>query len=161
MLRALAVVALLAFAPVVAVAETNTLYVNDSYTPRANPYRDLERAIERASAENKRILIVVGGDWCGWCEIFDRFLALDAEARAAFETSFVVLKVNMSSRNQNVAFLSGFPDSAGYPDFFILDSNGAYLGRQRSDLLEDGRDYDRARMVAFARRWAPTEWTHE
>lgn len=148
-----AFVALLAFAPAVR-AEPSALYVNDSYDPRANPYRDLERAIERATAENKRILIVVGGDWCVWCEILDRFLARDAEARAAFEASFVVLKVNMSSQNENVAFLSGFPESVGYPDFFILESNGAYLGRQDTGVLEANRDYDRARMIAFARRWA-------
>lgn len=154
MWRVLAIVmALMAGAPAAASAQTTTLYVNDSYDPRANPYRDLERAIARATAENKRILIVVGGDWCVWCEILDRFLARDAQARAAFEASFVVLKVNMSSQNENVAFLSGFPESVGYPDFFILDGNGAYLGRQQTDALEANRDYDSGRMQAFARRW--------
>lgn len=154
MLRALAVaVALLAFAPA-SVAETGALYVNTSYDWRANAYRDLERAIDQASAQNKRILIVVGGNWCGWCEVLDRFLSRDAEAHTAFERSFVVLKVNMSPQNENAAFLSGFPESRGYPDFFILESNGAYLGRQRTDLLEGERDYDSARMVAFAERWA-------
>ena len=157
MLRGLAIiVGLLAFAPASAVAQAtlpNALYVNQSYDPRANPYRDLERAIERASAENKRILIIVGGDWCLWCDILDRFLAEDAEVRTAFADSFVILKVNWSRQNENVAFLSGFPASSGYPDFFILDSNGAYLGRQHTDVLESGRDYDRARMLAFARRW--------
>ena len=154
MLRALAIaVAMLAFAPV-SLAETSALYINASYDWRANPYRDLERAIEQASAQNKRILLVVGGNWCGWCEVLDRFLSRDAAARAAFERSFVVLKVNMSPQNENAAFLSGFPQSRGYPDFFILESNGAYLGRQRTDLLEGERDYDSARMVAFAERWA-------
>lgn len=154
-LRALAAaVVLLTLAPA-SVADTPepALYINESYSPRANPYRDLEQAIERASAENKRILIVVGGDWCVWCEILDRFLARDADARVAFEGSFVMLKVHMSSQNENIAFLSGFPDSVGYPDFFILDSNGAYLGRQQTNVLEGTGDYDRARMLAFARRW--------
>jgi thiol:disulfide interchange protein len=156
MLRALAIAgALLAFAPVsVADAPASALYINTSYDWRANPYRDLERAIEQASAQNKRILVVVGGNWCGWCEVLDRFLARDAETRVAFERSFVVLKVNMSPQNENAAFLSGFPESRGYPDFFVLESNGAYLGRQRTDVLEGERDYDRARMVAFAERWA-------
>jgi thioredoxin-related protein len=157
MLRTLsAIVVLLAFAPTGAAAQMaplDQLYVNDSYDPHADPYRDLERAIDRASAENERILIVVGGDWCTWCEILDRTLAGDAHVRAAFASSFVMVKVNWSPENPNSAFLSGFPDSAGYPDFFILDSNGAYLGRQRTDVLEDDRGYDAARMLAFARRW--------
>jgi len=159
MLRWLAVLTVwLTMAPVLALAQTppalRTLYVNSGYDPRANPYRDLELAIERASAEDKRILIVVGGDWCVWCEILDDFLVRNGDVRAAFEASFVMLKVNTSRENENIAFLSGFPDSAGYPDFFILESNGAFLGQQRTDALEKGRDYDRDRMLALARRWS-------
>lgn len=155
MLRATAlIVALLAFAPIELSAQTlSAPYVNGGYDPHANPYRDLERALDRAEAENKRVLIVVGGDWCGWCDVLDNFLMRHSDVRAAFEDSFVVLKVNMSRENENAAFLSGFPESAGYPDFFILDSNGAYLGRQRTDVLERGRDYDAARMLGFAQRW--------
>jgi thiol:disulfide interchange protein len=156
MRRALAALAaMLAFAPadLGAQALRGALYVNDSYDPRANPYRDLERAIERASAEDKRVLLVVGGDWCVWCEILDRHLADDADVYAEFERTFVMVKVNMSRQNENEAFLSGFPASRGYPDFFILESNGAYLSQQQTDALENGRGYDRARMLAFAQRW--------
>ncbi len=153
MLRTLALsMALLAFTPLAA-AQTSPLYANNSYDPRANPYRDLEAAVERASRENKRVLIVVGGDWCVWCDILDRFLADHADVRAAFEESFILLKVNWSRQNENEAFLSGFPDSIGYPDFFILDSEGRFLAQQRTDVLEAGREYDRTRMLAFARRW--------
>jgi len=157
MLRAFAfAVVMLALSPVAAFAQTSplsTLYVNNSYDPRANPYRDLERALARAEAENKRVLIVVGGDWCGWCEILDTYLTQNADVRAAFESSFVMLKVNWSPANENVAFLSGFPRSRGYPDFFILDSNGSFLRQQDTGLLEHENDYDRARMLAFAQRW--------
>jgi thiol:disulfide interchange protein len=151
--------ALLALSPLAAAAQTppSTLYVNEHYDPRANPYRDLERAIARASAENKRILIVVGGDWCVWCEVLDLHLARNADVRTAFERSFLLLKVNYSRQNENIAFLSGFPPSAGYPDFFILDANGAYLGHQPTDALENGRGYDHVRMLAFATRWSVDE----
>ncbi len=157
MLRVMSAAALLACAPLIASAQTRAdapaIYMNRGYSPRANPYRDLERAVDQASAENKRVLIVVGGDWCVWCDILDRFLRDNADVREAFTTSFVMLKVNWSRENENIAFLSGFPESAGYPDFFILDSNGAYLSHQPTGLLENGRDYDRARMLAFAQRW--------
>jgi thioredoxin-related protein len=133
----------------------SNLYVNNSYDPRANPYRDLERALDRARAENKRVLIVVGGDWCGWCEILDTFLARNTDVRAAFEASFVMLKVNYSPANENAAFLTGFPASRGYPDFFILDNNGAFLRQQDTGALEHDDDYDSARMIAFAERWRP------
>lgn len=150
------VVALLALSPAMASAQSSplgNLYVNNSYDPRANPYRDLERALDRAEAENKRVLIVVGGDWCVWCEILDIYLTRNTDVRTAFEASFVMLKVNWSPVNENTAFLSGFPRSRGYPDFFILESNGAFLRQQDTGLLEREDNYDRARMLAFAQRW--------
>jgi thioredoxin-related protein len=155
MLRALAVAFLLVFAPASVAAQTplSTLYVNDSYDPRANPYQDLERAIDRAAAENKRILIVVGGSWCGWSQVLDTCLIRHPDVRVAFEDAFVMVKVNASRQNDNAAFRSGFPPSAGYPDFFVLDSNGAFVRQQSNEALEDGEDYSRARMLAFARRW--------
>jgi thiol:disulfide interchange protein len=157
MLRALAVLAmLLAFAPGEPAAQTaslGALYVNNGYDPHANPYRDLEQAIDRASTDNKRVLIVVGGDWCVWCEVLDQYLVRNDDVRAAFEESFVMVKVNWSRQNENRVFLSGFPESVGYPDFLILDSNGAYLDQQATGDLESGRSYDRARMLEFAQRW--------
>lgn len=150
--------ALLAFGPTMAAAQTlplTALYINDRYDPRADPYADLDRAIDRAEAENKRVLVVVGGDWCGWCQVLDNFLTQHVDIRAAFERSFVMVKVHYSAEQRNVAFLSGFPPSRGYPDFFVLDSNGAFLRQQDTSLLEGDGDYDHARMAAFAQRWRP------
>lgn len=159
MLRALLLAALVAFMPAGAAAEnlSTGLYANSRYDVRANPYQDLEHAIARASAEHKRVLIVVGGDWCVWCEVLDRFLEQNADVHAAFEESFVILKVNWSSQNRNAAFLSGFPESVGFPDFFILDGNGAFRAQQDTGELESGRSYSRTRMLAFARRWRQSE----
>jgi hypothetical protein len=35
------------------------------YDPKRNPAKDLEAATVQAAKENKRILLVVGGEWCG------------------------------------------------------------------------------------------------
>ncbi len=137
------------------VPPATALYVNESYRPDADPDIDLALAVQRATAENKRILVVVGGDWCVWCHILDRFLAADREAHAAFAVSFVILKVNWSRENENTEFLGRYPESTAYPDFFVLDARGQFLAQQRTDVLERGRRYDRVRMIEFARRWRP------
>lgn len=159
MLRALFLAVAMALASGTATAQSQSsgLYANSRCDPHASPYRELEYAIARASAENKRVLIVVGGDWCVWCEILDPYLEQNADVRVAFEESFVVLKVNWSSQNTNAAFLSGFPESVGFPNFFILERNGAFLSQQDTGELESGRAYSRARMLAFARRWRSEE----
>lgn len=129
------------------------LYVIQEYDAARDPASDLRYAIARAQQNNVRILVVVGGDWCAWCHILDDYIARAANVRDEFGQSFVILKVNMNQANDNAAFLSRFPPSEGYPDFFILESDGSYLGRQNTGELEQGNGYNAARMIAFARRW--------
>ena len=129
------------------------LYIIQGYDAARDPAADLRLAIARAQQNDVRILLVVGGDWCAWCDILDLYIARTARVRDEFGQSFVILKVNMSRDNQNEAFLARFPQSVGYPDFFILESDGSYLGQQDTGALERGNGYDEARMIAFARRW--------
>jgi thioredoxin-related protein len=129
------------------------LYLIQGYDAARDPVADLRLAIQRAQQNNVRILLVVGGDWCAWCDILDLHIARTARVREEFGQSFIILKVNMSQANENAAFLARYPQSIGYPDFFILDSDGAYLGQQNTGELEQGNGYDAERMIAFARRW--------
>jgi len=80
------------------------LYVISSYDPRRDPQADLQLAVAKAQAQRKRILLDVGGNWCTWCHILDNYLATDRAVGDAFESSFVILKINWSPENQNAAF---------------------------------------------------------
>jgi len=129
------------------------LYLVDHYDPTRNPTADVRLAVARAQTTNRRILLIVGGDWCGWCFVLDRFLAEDAETRAAMTAAFVMLKINMSAENENEAFLAPYRMSGGYPAFVVLDSDGSYLRTQDTGEFEQGHSYSRLRLVAFANRW--------
>jgi thiol:disulfide interchange protein len=138
-----------------AIAEDQGLYLFETYRPDADPAADLELAKARATAQGKRILIEVGGDWCIWCHILDRYLQDNADVTAAYEDAFVVIKVNWARDDlRNEAFLSQYPERGGYPHFYILDADGSFLASQNTVELEDGGEsYDKAAMLAFARRW--------
>ena len=129
------------------------LYVVDHYDPAADPEADLARAVERATAENKRILLFTGGEWCVWCHYLEDVLDANASAHDAFAASFVVMKVNYSPENKNETFLSKYPPAEGYPDFQILESDGTFLAHQGTEPLEEGRSYNQDRLVAFAEQW--------
>ncbi|MEZ5959768.1 MAG: thioredoxin family protein [Hyphomonadaceae bacterium] len=129
------------------------LYYIQDYDAARDPAADLSRVVERARQNNLRILLVVGGDWCAWCHILDDYIASNAIVREEFGHSFIILKVNMNQRNPNEAFLSRFPPSSGYPDFFVLDADGSFLAQQDTAELERGNGYNRNRMIAFARQW--------
>lgn len=124
------------------------------FDPRRDAASDFAEALKEAQRTHKRVLIDVGGTWCGWCTRMDRFVAGDAEISGIYAAGFVVLKVNVSPENENEAVLSRLPKIHGYPHLFVLDERGELLHSQNTSELESGASYDRAKFVEFARRWA-------
>ena len=127
------------------------------YDPQANPGAGLKAAIKRAGQEHKRILMDVGGEWCGWCHRMDRFLADHAELLALLNKNYVVLKVNFSPENENKAFLAGYPHVAGYPHLFVLDGAGKLLVSKNTGDLEEGKSYNLDRFREFLEQYAPAK----
>lgn len=125
------------------------------FDPTRDAARDVELAVEKARAEGKHVLVDVGGEWCVWCHILDRFFAGDAEARTLRDRDYVLVKVNWSPANHNDALLSRWPKIDGYPHLFVLDASGRLVHSQSTGPLELGRGYDRDRVIAFLRRYAP------
>ncbi len=125
------------------------------YDPLADPYEDLRNTIVEAQEAGKNILLNIGGDWCGWCYILDQYINDNDDVRELFEANFVVLKVNMSPENRNEEFLAQYPRVIAYPYFFVLAADGSFLHAQRTGPLEEGRSYDKAKMMGFLREWGP------
>ena len=125
------------------------------FDPARDAERDVATAVAAAKAQGKRVLVDVGGEWCAWCHIMDRYFARDAEALAARNAGYVWVKVNWSKENRNEALLSRWPKIAGYPHLFVLDGDGRLLHSQDTSALEQGRDYDAAKFRAFLARYAP------
>ena len=129
--------------------------LNASFDPLRDPARDLETAKVEAQRGGKRILLDVGGEWCSWCHILDKLVEGDAEIRSFRDANFVWMKVNYSEENQNKAFLSPYPEIKGYPHLFVLDAEGKLLHSQFTGDLEKGKGYDRRKVLAFLKEWAP------
>ena len=127
----------------------------DGYDPRRDPDKDLAAASEDAKQSNKNIFVVVGGEWCSWCHILDRFFYEHADLAALRDKNYVTMKVSMSQENPNRAFLSRFPRIHGYPHIFILDANGKLIQSQPTNELEDGRSYNAERFRKFLEHFAP------
>lgn len=129
--------------------------LNAQFDPARDPFADLETAKVEAQRGGKRIMLDVGGEWCSWCHLLDAFMEGDSEIRRFRDAHYVWMKVNFSEDNENTAFLSGYPEIKGYPHLFVLDAEGRLLHSQFTGELEKGKGYDRARFVAFLKKWAP------
>ena len=110
--------------------------------------------LQLAKAQGKRVLVDVGGEWCAWCHIMDRFFAANEEARALRDAHYVWVKVNWSKENKNEALLSQWPKIDGYPHLFVLDADGRLLHSQDTSLLEEGKGYDSGEVRRVPAQWA-------
>ncbi|MBE0670707.1 MAG: thioredoxin family protein [Anaerolineales bacterium] len=126
----------------------------DFYDPARNPADDLAQAIVIAQKENKRIMLELGGDWCIWCKYMDDFYKSHPDILQARVENYVLVKINVSEENENLEFLSQFPEAAGYPHIYILESDGTFLHSQNTADLEDGADsYVPDVFMAFLQKW--------
>jgi thiol:disulfide interchange protein len=125
------------------------------FDPARDPAKDVAAAAAAAKEQGKRVLVDVGGEWCVWCHLMDDFFAANADVRAVLDANYVMVKVNWSPQNKNEAFLGTLPPIKGYPHLFVLDGDGKLVHSQETGVLEQGRGYDKARFLAFLRKYAP------
>lgn len=103
-----------------------------AYAPEADAKADVDAALARASANGKRVLLVLGANWChdsralaGWLES-PRFAALTA---ARYEVVFVDVGVpqNDEGRNLDIAARFGLAEVKGTPALLVLTAEGRAL----------------------------------
>jgi len=123
------------------------------YDPSRDPFKDGLDAIKLAQQSNRRILIEVGGEWCKWCHILDNFLDKNPDIKQRLHKTFVMLKINVSDKNDNKKFLQAFPKPLGYPHMYVTESNGDILwSKDTADFLVKGQ-YSRQQFTEFFDRW--------
>ena len=125
------------------------------FDPERDAAADVAHAVALASEQGKHVIVDVGGEWCTWCHIMDRFIATNPDVAALIDAHYVWVKVNFSKENRNEALLGRWPKVSGYPHLFVLDGNGALVHSQNTGALESGKGYDKAKFVAMLRAWAP------
>ncbi|QDH33008.1 thioredoxin family protein [Porphyrobacter sp. YT40] len=103
-----------------------------SYAVTPDAMADVDAALARAAAADKRVLLVMGGNWChdsralaGWLET-ERFAALIAER---YEVVYVDVGVPQTGegRNLDIARRFGLAEMTGTPALLVLDSGGTAL----------------------------------
>lgn len=127
-------------------------YTVAAYDEQQDIAGDLAATIERATAENKRILLQIGGEWCGWCHRISDYMETNERVRQLVDEHFVVMKVTYPSDNAE-SFLSQYPDVNAYPHFFVLESDGTLLHSQGTGELEHEKSYDEEVFCQFLNNW--------
>jgi thiol:disulfide interchange protein len=127
------------------------------YSETANPAADVTAALAKAKAQHKRVLIDVGGDWCGDCQVIDIYFHQQPN-EALLEHNFVVVHIYTDSDlgvNKAIAAKYGIPIGKGVPALSVLDANGKIIHSQQTGEFNDMRHMDSPSVTEFLSRWRP------
>lgn len=143
------------------IGATVSLYAQENkpqlYNPKADANADIKAAVQKASTENKHVLLQLGGNWCGWCILFNNLTTTNDTLKTYIDKNYVVVHVNYSPENMNEEVFAslGYPQRFGFPVFVILDTKGQRLHTQNSAYLEKGKGHDSKKVLEFLENWAP------
>ena len=124
----------------------------------------LEKAVAKAAAEEKAVLIDVYTDWCGWCKKMDKETFLDPAVAEVLNAKFALAKVNGESK-EAITFKGHKTDGVGigrafgvrgYPAIIFLDAKGETLTMLPGFL--DAQQFLPVVLFIGNREYEKTEW---
>ncbi len=145
----------LTLAPLSHAAAQNVPFVKKHlYSETANPTSDIAAALKQARAENKRVILDFGGDWCGDCQVLDIYMHQSPNAELLAK-HFIVVHVDIGHMDHNVDVAKKYnvPIEKGVPALAVLDSHGKLLFSQEHKEFENMRNMRSEDVTAFLNKW--------
>ncbi len=130
------------------------------YNEEINPLEQIDKAILQAQTEGKFVICQVGGNWCPWCLRFADFITNDSTINSLIEQNFVYIHVNYHPRKAGEvgkALMKRLNNAGrfGFPVFVVLDDQGNIIHIQDSSFLEEGKGYNKEKVLRFFQNWTP------
>jgi thioredoxin-related protein len=131
------------------------------YDKQADAKAQVEKATAEAKKDNKRVLLMFGGDWCGWCHKLHELFAGNQQIRKILYNEYRTVMIELESPNA-AALLKTCKEAlsqeelqkgVGYPFLAVLDNDGKVIKAQRTDPLEEGDHHDPKRVEEFLSQW--------
>jgi len=131
------------------------------YDKTADAQAQVAKAVERAKHDNKRILLMFGGDWCGWCHKLHDLFKTNGEVAQILSNEYVLMTIDLESPNaepllkrcKDALGQDELQKGVGYPFLAVLDADGKVVTAQRTDPLEEGDHHDPKKVLDFLSKW--------
>jgi thiol-disulfide isomerase/thioredoxin len=131
--------------------------MDSSNSYEADPHAAILAARQRAAQEGKRVAVVFGADWCPDCYALNKALT-HRLVTPILDPNFVVVKISVGNRNQNLDIMSDFGMDVvrGIPAIAILEPDGTLIKAQTDGELRNASALlSVAEIVSFFHAWAP------
>ena len=124
--------------------------------PAKDVHAQIDAAFQKAAAENKRVIIDMGGNWCSWCRILASVMDLP-DVKPFIDQHFEVVSVDVSStqtalpdRNPQVMSRFKVKPKVGLPYLVIADADGKIV-HSSSDVTDDDHHTPQTMVNLLAR----------
>jgi thiol-disulfide isomerase/thioredoxin len=147
-----------ATAPHVALTSITALPVVERYPYDENANADdaVEAAFARARKSHKRVLIDLGGNWCGDCVVLANIMQLpEVKAFVASHFEVAVVDVGRETKNLQIPARFGVNLAGGVPTVLIVEPDGKTLvDSGHIAALEDARHMTPQGIADWLAQWA-------
>ncbi len=131
------------------------------YDKTADAKVQVAKAVERAKHDEKRVLLMFGGDWCGWCHKLHGLFKTNTDVAQTLSNEYVLVTVDLEAPNaaellktcKDALSQDELQKGVGYPFLAVLDADGKVVTAQRTDPLEEGDHHDPKKVAEFLTRW--------
>ncbi len=113
----------------------------------------VEQALAEAQRDHKNVLLMTGGNWCGWCHLLHEVLSENDTLRPLLHENYVLVMVE--SKADQAVLEKWEIQPQGVPYLTVLDPAGNKLTDQETGALEEGPKHDPEKVAAFLEKWAP------
>lgn len=124
------------------------------YRANANAGEEIREAVATATKENKRILLVFGGNWCTDCHVLDNAFHQPSIA-PLLNSNFIVVHVDIGQydKNLDVAKQYHVDLEKGVPSIAVLNTSGGLL--YSTSEFEKARVLSEEDVIQFLNAWKP------
>lgn len=131
------------------------------YDESADAKQQIAEALTRAKAENRRVLIQWGGNWCPWCIRLNEVMTSDKHLRKEILYEYDVVHVDAGKpKGKNLDLAKSFgAEINGFPFLTILSADGKPVANAETEQFEvkgpDGTSsglaagHDREKLLKF------------
>jgi thiol-disulfide isomerase/thioredoxin len=125
------------------------------YDVNADANAEIDAALVRAKSEGKRLIVDLGGNWCGDCRVFAAIMDLP-EVKKYVDAHYEVVLVNVGryDTNLDVPARFGLEKPHAAPSTLIISPDGKLLNGDDLVALKDARDMTPQQVVDWLAHWA-------
>ncbi|MGA7559132.1 MAG: thioredoxin family protein [Terriglobales bacterium] len=127
------------------------------YNESADARAEINEALEKATAEHKRVIVVFGANWCYDCHVLDKAFH-SSDLAPIIAANYEVVHVDTGKKgekNQDLMTKYEVPVKRGIPGLAVLDADGKLVYSQKNGEFENARALNPEDFLAFLNKWKP------